>query len=302
MVKVVEKNARKIIWEDESKGLKILVKLPDAAEGKELSKIYNKAFKEALENGCLLNAKVEQVARDQKIWDDDKEKESVKYSAEIKDLEYDLKRGGNAGLTLNKGKEIALRLAELREKIRNLLAAKNLMYEDTVEARAINERFNYAVYLCTKNLDGTRYYPSFEKYTQAYEDGDDVALQSLVYLRFLEYGVDPDYFKNLPESQFLKKYKFLDDNGNFLNKEGKLVNSEGKRVDEKGRLINEEGKLIDSKGRLIDEQGNYIVEFAEFLEDAVEPNTEAKRLSDSLMGEGEKPQDIVWGPATDNKD
>jgi len=90
------------------------------------------------------------------------------------------------------------------------------------------------------------------------------------------YGIDPDYEKRLPENEFLKKYKFVDDQLNYIDKKGRRVDSEGRLVNEDGRYINEDGKLVDIEGNLVDEEGNYIVEFTPFLDDEGKPIEEDK--------------------------
>jgi len=90
-------------------------------------------------------------------------------------------------------------------------------------------------------------------------------------LAMMLYGIDPDYEKRLPENEFLKKYKFVDNELNFIDKQGRRVDSEGRLVNEDGRYINEEGKLVDVDGNLVDEDGNYIVDFTPFLDESGKP-------------------------------
>ena len=63
----------------------------------------------------------------------------------------------------------------------------------------------------------------------------------------------------LPENQFLKKFKFVDDKLRLIDKDGRLIDTEGRHIDEYGNWIqwNEDGSStkVDITGRAINEEG-----------------------------------------------
>lgn len=247
--------------------LELCVKKPNTQQSKELQKVYNRSFKEALDSGAILRVKVEQVAREQNIWNDTIQKEFEKLQTQISDLELKLAKGGNAGLTLKKAKDVAIELAGKRNQLRMLLAPRNEIDVNTAEAQAENARFNYMVALCTyfnsgKN-EGKNYFKDYDDFVEKLSE--KASMDAAKYLGFLIYNLEPDYEMNLPENKFLVDYGFANKDGKLINKDGKFVNLDGHPVDEKGRLINEKNELVDKDGNLLDDKGNYKVDFKPFL-------------------------------------
>lgn len=277
-----EKVKNKLVFvtkDSEGKSFELSVKRPNVEQTKELQKVWNKAFNEALASGAILRVKINDFARRQGVWDDVKEKELAKLQKELHGIELKIKMGGKANLSKNKAKELAFRVHEIREAMRELTAGRNDLDGKSAEAQAENERFSYAVYLCTAYPDsGDPYFKDYEDFKA--RETQAASIDAAKYLAFLTYNLDPNYEGELFENKFLKDYGFVDEKLRLINKEGKLVDREGRLIREDGRFINPKGELIDADGNPVDEEGNYKVEFAPFLEDeedAVEDKKTVKK-------------------------
>jgi hypothetical protein len=252
--------------DEKGKELKLAVKRPDVEQSKELQKVWNRAFNEALSSGAMLKDKLRDEARRQGLWDDVKDKEFDNLQKELQDAELKIKQGGNSGLTKKKAKDLCLRVREIRREIQVLTAGTNNLESRSAESQADNERFNHAVALCTINPEtGDKFFKNFEDYKE--KENTEAAVEAAKNLAFLTYNLDPNFESDLFENKFLKEYGFVDDKLRLVNKDGKLVDTNGKLIREDGRYINEKNELVDAEGRLVDEQGNYKVEFKPFLED-----------------------------------
>lgn len=260
-----------VFWTEDKDGkpLELAVKRPDAKEQKDLQKVYNIAFSEALESRAPLRAKVEAIARAQKIWDDEKEAEYRKLQKEINACEIKLAGGGKSGLTKNTGRDLAIKIRELRATITDLMAERNAIDANTVENQAEAIKFGHAIAVCTVNPNtGDKFFKSYEDYLE--RQSEKAAMDSAKNLALLSYQLDPNYEASLPENKFLKEYGFADDKLRLIDKKGRLVDAKGRLIREDGRFINEKNELIDTEGNLVDEQGNYKVDFAPFLDDVAE--------------------------------
>lgn len=253
--------------DSEGNSLELAVKRPDAAKSKTLQKVYNRAYKDALDSGALLRCKIEQIAREQNIWSDEKEADFKKLQKELLDNEIKLLKGGNAGLTKDDAFLIALRMKEIRNEMLLMRSEFNSLDANTAESQAMAEYFNYAVFLCTIYPEtGEQYYKNYDEYVEDANSSSQIPLDAGRYLSFLLNNTDPDYEKNLVENKFLIKYGYVDEKLRLINKDGYLVDKNGRRIRDDGRFINDKNQLVDAEGNLVDEEGNYIVEFAPFLE------------------------------------
>lgn len=246
------------------KSVDLAVKRPDAEQSKELQKVWNKAFNEALLSKAPLRQKLVDIARQQGLWNDEKEKEVDKLQKELFDIELKLKKGGKAGLTKSGAKKLALRVREIRAEIRDIMSGRNELDSRCAESQAETEKFAHAVAMCTWDANtGDKYFKDYEDFKS--RESETAALDAAKYLALLQYNLDPNWEANQFENKFLKDYGFVDDKLRLVNKEGKLVDSQGRLIREDGRFINAKGELVDAEGNPVDEEGNYKVEFAPFL-------------------------------------
>ena len=223
-------NEREFSVKIEDKDVKFLVRSPSFKNQREAQKVYNTAFTDAIKSDAVVRAKMEDVLREQGIWNDEKEKELTELQNEIIKAERVLAQGG---ISLKKAKSIALEMKETRDKIRELLMDRNSLDNNSAEGQADNTRFNYLVTVCTVYKDTEKpYFKDMDDYLE--KNTDPVAVKAAQVLANMLYGLSEDYEQDLAENKFLKKYKF---------------------IDEKLRLINDKGQLVDEENRLIDENG-----------------------------------------------
>lgn len=241
------------------KTVKFEVKTPGAEEIKKSQLVYNKAFKQALDDGALLRQKLTAYMREQKLWNDDKENEYEKLVEEISEMESSLEKGG---IRLTLAKEIALDLRKKREQFRSLIAERNSLDAASAEGQADNARFEELVRLCVINPEnGQMYFSNQAEY-------DAAATQPWVVtaaekLGNAMYGLDPNYEKNLTENKFLQEFKFVDSELRFINEDGHTVDSEGRLTNEEGRYIayeNDADYKAKKNSYFVNKDGEKVVE------------------------------------------
>jgi len=266
MSKVIKNKLVFTTKDSDGKEIKLAVRKPNLEESKELQKIFNRAWKEAVESGALLRVKVDELARQQKLWDDEKDRAYKALQKELFESELKLAKGGKAGLTKKNAKELALRMSRIRVEMRDLTSDRNSLDAVTVDAQAEAAKFEHLVYLCTINPDtGDKYYKNLDDFNE--KRMEPATNDASRYMGLLTYNLDPEYENNLPENKFLKEYGFVDSKLRLINDKGELVDSKGRRIRDDGRFINEKNELVDIDGNLVDELGNYIVEFTPFLDE-----------------------------------
>ena len=253
-----------------------LIKSPSLADQREAQKVYNQAFSDAVKSGCIVRARLDDLLKEQGLWDDSKQIRFSTLQQQLLDHEKSLSRGG---INLKMAKSIALEMKKTRESLRDLISVRSNLDNHTAEGQADNARFNYLiaaslVYLVTKE----KYFKSYEEYlTRASEP---IAIKAAQILANMLYGLDNDYEKKLPENKFLVKYKFVDDKLRLINKENRLVDSEGRLVDEFNRYINDKGEYVDKDGNLVDKDGDYLADFKPFTDDDGNPIAEKEESKD----------------------
>ena len=243
------------------------LKTTNLNEQREAQKIYNQTFSDAIKSGSIVRARLDDLLKDQGLWDDKKELQFVTIQKQLSDKEKTISKGG---IPLKKAKTLAVEMQKLREEMRDLISVKTNLDTHTAEGQADNARFNYLVSVCVVYKDTKKpYFSSYEDYIN--RSIDPVAIIGAQKLAALMYGLDSDFEKKLPENKFLLKYKLVNDNLEFIDDKGRLVDAEGRLINKDGRFINEEGKFVDKDGNLVDDKGDYIVEFEPFLDDNGKP-------------------------------
>lgn len=249
------------------KEVELAVLRPNAKQRQEAQKVYNKAFRDAVESGAILRAKIESVMREQKLWDDQKEAELRKLQSSISEKERKI-RGG--GIKLSDAREMAIQLRRERAELRSLNSERMSLDGNSCEAQADNAQFNFFVSTCTVHAnDGKPYFKSYEDY-MVKEDDPAVGPAANALARML-YNLEEDYEAKLPENQFLLKFNFVDKSLHLVDKQGRKIDAEGRLVDESGRYINEAGEYVDRDGNRVDAEGNYLVDEKPFLDDDGNP-------------------------------
>lgn len=251
----------------EGKPVEFLIKSPSLNDQREAQRIYNQAFSDAVKSGCIVRGRLEDLLKEQGLWDDNKQLKMNTIQQQLMDHEKTLARGG---ISLNAAKKVAIQMKTLREELRDLISVRTNLDNHTAEGQADNARFNYLVSCCLVYKDSKKpYFNGYEDYLN--RASDIVAIRGAQILANMLYGLDNDYEKKLPENKFLVKYKLVDDNLRFINKDGKYVDADGRLVDEFGRFINDKGEYVDKDGNPVDANGDYVVEFKPFVDDNGQP-------------------------------
>ena len=262
--------------EVDGKQVEFSIKSPSFKDQREAQKVYNQAFSDAVKSGCIVRGRLDDLLKEQGLWDDAKERQMNTIQQEIIDNEQILAKGG---ISLNSAKGVALEIRKLRGKLRDLISSRTSLDSNTAEGQADNARFNYLVSCCLVYADSNKgYFNSYEDYLN--KAADPVAIQAAQLLASRLYGLDDNYESTLAENKFLKQYNFINDDLRLVNKDGQLVDENGKLIDEEGRYINEKGEYVDREGKLVDDNGDYLVEFKPFLDEDGKPieaeSTDAK--------------------------
>jgi hypothetical protein len=263
----VSANKKVVKVEIGGKEVELAVLRPNAKVRQDAQKVYNKAFRDAVESGAILRAKIESVMREQKLWDDAKEAELRKLQGQIAEKERKI-RGG--GIKLSEAREMAIQLRRDRGELRALNSERMSLDNNSCEAQADNAQFNFFVSACTVHAnDGKPYFKSYEDYMT--KEDDPAVGPAASALAKIIYNLEDDYEKKLPENQFLLKFKFADDSLHLIDKQGRKIDADGRLVDEEGRYINEAGEYVDREGNRVDADGNYLVDEKPFLDDEGNP-------------------------------
>jgi len=266
----------KVVKEDGSeKIVKIYVTRPNNNTIKNADRYRAKTWNQCITDGILTKKELSKILQERGIWDKNKEQEETKIIEELQSLEKKLYLGlGFDGkkAKMSDGQKIAIDMRRLRMNLRNLIAEKISMEENTAEALSDNAKFDYFVADCTFYENGQKVYSSVEDYNQ--KSSDEIAFAAAGALAEMLYQVDTKFEENLPENKWLKKFNLVNQDLSLVNRDGDLVDLEGRKITEDGFYLNADGKRIDRDGNLLDSDGNYLVQFE--YEDDLGAKTEVK--------------------------
>ena len=261
---MAKSNRTKIESEDSKGDVKVLYLIdPDAKINKQAQLAYNRSFRDALQSGAILRQKLDDVLRDQEIWDDKKEERYNSILKTLQDNEKSIKAGG---IKLSDAKDLADEMSVSRNEFRALISERTSMDSNTAEGQADNAKFNFLVFACTKDTKNQSVFSDVEDYEN--NSIEPFALEAARQLAERLYGLDANYETTLPENEFLKDY-------GFVNEDGKLISADGEYIDKDGRLIEwqEDGTsvYVDGKGTRLTKDGEYDIPFSPFLDDSGDP-------------------------------
>ena len=275
--------------EEKGKTVKRAFKISEATlqQQNEATKVYNRAFRDALESGALLRNKLEDYMRSQGMWNDEKQANLELLQKEILDKEKQLAKGG---IRLSVAKDAALEMSDKRAEIRAMLMERNSLDGSTAEGQADNARFDYLVSATLVYNDSNKpYFKDLADYRN--KNTEAVSLEAARRLAQKLYGLDSNHEQNLAENKFLQEFKFVDKDLRLINEDGKLIDREGNLINEDGRYIDEEGNLIDLDGNPVNEEGDYEFKRQPFLDDDGKPIEDKKEESEPEPQEEVKAED-----------
>lgn len=237
---------------------KIVIKKPNNVTLSQAQRVGAKAWTDCVRDGIMTKKELEKFMKEQKIWDDSKDEEQKKIIQEISDLEKRLFVGsqGHTKLKASEGKEIAIQMRIKRLELRDLIAERMSLEQNTAESISDNARFDYLVANCAFYENGQKVYNDLDDYRSRADLEPAFTIAST--LASMLYSVDKDFEAKLPENKFLKMFHYVNEDLSLVNEEGETVDTEGRRIDKNGFYINEEGKRVDKDGNLLDDSGNYV--------------------------------------------
>lgn len=244
--------------------LSLKIRKPTLEEIREALKIQTRAFADAIDNGAILRAKLDEVLKSQGLWDDDKENEIKTLQVEISQLEVQLLKGG---IKLSDAEKIAFQIIEKRDRIKEIFTVKMIYDTKTAESIADDAKTDYLISVCVvyNNKESSPYFKDLADYMN--KQDSSVALEGYRQYLYLINGTEDNPEQALTEYQFLKKYKKVDDKLRLINKDGHLVDKFGRLINEDGKFVDKDGNLVDINGNPVDENGNYKFDAQPFLDD-----------------------------------
>jgi hypothetical protein len=242
------------------------VKAPSQEAIKGADRYRAKTWNQCLMDGIITKKELQAVLLKRGLWSEEKEAEEKRIGTELFELEKKLFLGDGAKKAkVSDGKKIVMQMKELRVKLRDHIAERIGMEENTAEALADNARFDYLVSECVFHEDGSRVYKDIDDYNQ--KSSDQVSILGATNLAQLLYQYDSKFEESLPENAWLKKLGLVNDKLELVDEQGELVDQEGRRINNLGHYINDEGKRVDVNGNLLNEDGSYVLQ-VEYEKDA----------------------------------
>lgn len=276
--------------------VKLIIKRPSSTLISQAQRVGAKAWTDCVRDGIMTKKELEKFMKQQGIWDEGKDEEQKKIVQNIADLEKQLYVSGNGGkkLKASEGKRIAIQMRIKRNELRDFIAEKMSLEQNTAESISDNVRFDYLVANCAFYENGQKVYNSMEDYKE--RSDDEVAFTAASTLAGMMYSVDKDFEAKLPENKFLKMFHFVNDDLSLVNDKGETVDTEGRRIDKQGFWLNDQGQRVDKDGNVLDENGNYIPEVT-YLDDN---DKEIKPDNEDVASE-EKPSKKKKSTSTDSE-
>jgi hypothetical protein len=251
--------------------IQVIVRKPSNAVMSAAQRKGALVWTQCIQEGIMTKKELEKVLEDRGIWTKAKAQEQTSILKAISELEKKLYLSRGVTLKTSEGKKIAIQMRRKRIELRDLLAEKVSLEQNTAESLSDNAKFDYIVSQCTFDINELPVYNSIDDYSN--RSDDPIAFAAASALATMLYSLDKDFEMKLPENKFLAKFDYISDDLHLVNKEGSKVDTEGRLVNDLGQFINEEGKRVDVDGNLLDEDGAYIPTTEFEVDDKPKPKT-----------------------------
>ena len=133
------------VMDIDGKKTEFLVKNPSFKDQREAQKVYNQAFSDAVKSGGIVRGRLNDLLKEQGLWDDAKEMKLNTLQHEILGHEQTLAKGG---ISLQRARGVAMEMRRIREDLRELISSRTNLDNNTAEGQADNAKFNYLVSCC----------------------------------------------------------------------------------------------------------------------------------------------------------
>ena len=258
------KQVEKTVTLENGQKVEIVVKQPTNAVLKGADRMKSKVWNESIQDGILTKRELGVLMRKRGIWDESKDKEETRITQDIVRLEKELYhgkevkgKGKRKKPKVSEGRDIAVQIRRLRLELRDLIAERIGLEDNTAESIADNARFDYLVAHCTFHKSGQNVYKNFEDYDN--RSADPVAFTAASALGEMLYNIDAGFEANLPENRFLTKFGLVNDNLELVDPSdsGSLIDVDGHKIDEDGYRLNDDGQRVDKEGNILNDEGYY---------------------------------------------
>ena len=180
-----------------------------------------------------LRSQVLDMAEATGVWNKKKEKEYEKIVEDILSREKIINTGG---IDVQKARDIAIELKNLRSRIIELRAGINALDACTAEGVAETLRMEYLISECTVvKKGGKRYFKDLNDFYDKQEE--DVAIAAQIIFTQMMYYIDDNLLDSLPEFKFLKDYKFMNDDFELIDGEGNVIDDEGNAIESQAEAL-----------------------------------------------------------------
>jgi hypothetical protein len=253
----MSKTERVIDVEVDGADVKVIVKKPSNAVMSAAQRKGALVWTQCIQEGVMTKQELEALLETRGIWTKEKKRKQQKILDEISALEKSLYLGPRGSkLKTSEGKRIAIEMRKKRIELRDLLAQKVTLEQNTAESLSDNAKFDYIVAHCTYDSNEQKVYESLDDYSNRNED--PIAFAAAQALAEMMYSLDKNFEENLPENRFLKKFEYINDDMHLVNSTGHKVDTEGRLINDEGHYINDEGERVDIDGHLLNEDGIYV--------------------------------------------
>lgn len=201
------------------------VRLPNSKEREEGERIFSRTFSRALQDGCLLEAQVMKVARDQGLWDENKEAEIAAIKEDLQKKEEVLDEGG---IELDEAIEVVREMKSLRAQlwINQLMLAE--LKSQSANHKAEAARTEYFVSRCLIDEKGNQVFKNVDDYYL--QQNSELANLATFNFSKIWYNYNEDSF-SFPEDRFIKEFNLQDQfNPPPVKKERKPFLKDGKPI------------------------------------------------------------------------
>jgi len=259
--------------------VEIYVQKPNNETVKRADRHKSKVWNQCIQDEILTKKELAVLMRRRGIWDDKKDKEEEEITQAIVNFEKELSFGKNGKKPkVSEGRDIAVEIRRKRSDLRDLIAERIGLEENTADSLADNARFDFLVAHCTFYKDGKPVYKDYDEYNN--KSADEIAFEAASLLGRMLYNLDSNFEKNLPENKFLTKFNLVNYDLSLVdpNNPEHLIDTKGKRIDEDGYYLDEDGSRVDREGNKLSEDGDYqIVEYENDLLDKPQPKRRTRK-------------------------
>lgn len=235
------------------------------------SAFYSKVFHRAVADGAKLKVEVDRFLEARGLTNlHENELKEKKLRSEIRTLESRLMSGkhpNGSRMSKEEGRELALLISRKRREANSIGNTLTDFYASTAERIAQNEQWQFFVYSCLRNADGSKIWNSYEDFQDTQDNYAEVIEKGTSELIAKAFKLDPNYEKRLTENAWLIRMKFMNQDLQLINSDGHLVDEDGRLIDSEGRFVNKDGQRVNIYGDLVDEWGQIIFPEDGWLED-----------------------------------